>query len=269
MANDRFGIYLLCDGMGGPAGGDFASDFTSKQMMDTLIKAVQFQFSGKTSPDEPTMDILSDFRADSNGPASYIEYAVWETGQKLHRIAVKKSKNGLKMGTTLVGLWFLKDKVWSFNVGDSRAYGFWDNQLFRMTRDDCWVDEQILMGKIKPEDAPHYRSKITNAIGTQSQVVAQINSYPIHYSGGRFLLCSDGFYDHVPLREMTPLVSIPDMGEACEKMIEKALELGEKRKLKEDGDNEKIKKRDNITVLLIDLKMYGVAHPDEDTLDFE
>ncbi|MBI5298678.1 MAG: serine/threonine-protein phosphatase [Deltaproteobacteria bacterium] len=263
LTNDRLGAYLLCDGMGGPAGGDFASFFASRQVMDTLVKASEMQISKKKISGEETLDPYPD-DAKQDTPESYLEYAVWQTNQQFHRVAAKKANDGQKMGTTLVGFWFLKDKIWSLNVGDSRAYGLWDNHLFRLTRDDCWVEEQILMGQIDPEEAHRYRSKITKAVGTNPYVNPQINSHPIPYSGGRFLLCSDGFYDHVPSDEIAKLMPLSNLEEAAKKMIEKAVELGKAKQAEK-----KVKVRDNITVLVIDLKMYGIARPEEDTLNFE
>lgn len=255
VADDKRGIYLLCDGMGGPQGGDFASFFTSQEMMEILSKAAA-QKDPEESFTEPTIGDSS-IEATLRNEESYLRFAIWQTNERLHRIGLSKRKSKLDpvMGTTIVGLWFIRDKVWSLNIGDSRAYGYWDGLVHRLTRDDCWVAEQILVGSIDQEDARRYRSKITKAVGPDPSVEPQIHSYPLPFSNARFLLSSDGFYDHVPIEpDMKDAMSLSNVKEAGERMINAAIRFG-----KEKQKQGKVKKRDNITVLLVDLKMYGVA----------
>ena len=101
------------------------------------------------------------------------------------------------MGTTLVGITLVKDRnqdLWLvFNVGDSRLYRLFDDELELVTTDHSEVQELVEEGVISVSDAKHHahRNVITRALGLEPSVEPDFWLLP-PAPGERFLLCSDG-----------------------------------------------------------------------------
>ena len=67
-------------------------------------------------------------------------------------------------------------QVWILNVGDSRGYRMHNGTLEQITQDHSLVEEQVRMGRMNPSEAERspLRNVITRALGTQSQVTADV-----------------------------------------------------------------------------------------------
>ena len=174
------GIYIVCDGMGGAAGGEVASHLA----VDTVIEHLLAH-----SIDRSPREALHQAIAAANRTV-------------LDRADSDPGLSG--MGTTLVALLFPPAPVnraaaLIAHAGDSRCYLFRQGRLLRQTHDHSLIDEQIRLGTITQEEAEHspFRSVITRAIGTQPSVSEEIQELPIE-SGDLFLLCTDGLTREVP-----------------------------------------------------------------------
>lgn len=208
------GIFVVCDGMGGAAGGEVAS----RMAVDTVLGRLDVGDSGAAD-----RELLHAAIADANR-------AVLERAE---------SDAGLYgMGTTLVALLLHPEAALIAHAGDSRCYLFRDGRLSRCTHDHSLVDEQIRLGAITQEEAERspLRSVITRAIGTQQSVAEELTELPVE-SGDRFLLCTDGLTREVPeARIAEVLTAEADLESAAQRLVEAANEAGG---------------RDNVTCLLV------------------
>jgi len=163
------GVYVVCDGMGGAAGGEIASSLAVDEFMKRL--------TGRTADDPlPTG----------------AEQAIAAANQAIFTRSERSNKLS-GMGTTLVALLTNERHVWMINVGDSRGYRMRSGRLEQITVDHSLVEEQVRMGRLERSEALRspLRNVITRALGTQSSVtpdIFELETAP----GDLFLLCSDG-----------------------------------------------------------------------------
>jgi serine/threonine protein phosphatase PrpC len=113
------GIYVVCDGMGGAAGGEIAS----RMAVDVLLQ----RMSEDAGP-RPRGEQLHEAIAEAN--RTVLERADREPGL-----------NG--MGTTLVALLLGDASALVAHAGDSRCYRLRAGKLERVTQDHSLVDEQM------------------------------------------------------------------------------------------------------------------------------
>jgi len=207
------GVFVVCDGMGGAAAGEVASQVT----VDSVLKGLAEVHSAKA-------------------PRSVLEDVVVTANRTVHAKAKRDPKlHG--MGTTLVVLVLSTDQAWIAHVGDSRCYRFRNGQLERLTKDHSLVDEQVRLGQLTQEEADSspFRNVITRAIGTQESVTADVSEFPL-IPGDLFLLCSDGLTREVSDEQIAHLLEgNSDLEATCLALVEAANEAGG---------------RDNITCLL-------------------
>jgi protein phosphatase len=111
MTLSELGIYAVCDGMGGHAGGQVAS----KLATDTLHNTLELD----------NLEALS---------IEYLTYLIEYTNRMTYQHAYEHFElRG--MGSTLVLAWITNDQLQLFHVGDSRAYRLRDFRLTRLTKD--------------------------------------------------------------------------------------------------------------------------------------
>lgn len=211
------GIFVVCDGMGGAAGGEIAS----RLAVDTVLEHL-----GKESAGMSTREALH--QAISAANRTVLDRA--------------ESDPGLSgMGTTLVALLLDHAIALIAHAGDSRCYLYRSGKLLRQTRDHSLVDEQMRLGTITAEEAERspFRSVITRAIGTQPSVAEEILELPAEH-GDLFLLCTDGLTREVDEDEIARILSIAadaaNLDPAAWRLVESANEAGG---------------RDNITCVLV------------------
>jgi serine/threonine protein phosphatase PrpC len=212
--DQRLGIFVVCDGMGGHAAGEVASQIA----VDTILA----YFRQHTS------------QIDDN---AYLEDA--PVGARLLAEAVKKAndaildyaeehKNTTGMGTTLVAARF-SDGVCSIaHVGDSRIYLFREGQLLQLTEDQSLVMEQVRRGMLTLEEAKHssVQNIITRALGTEESTLPDLGEFPAQ-DGDILLLTTDGVLRHVADQEMSAiLLQLPSLEAACQTLIDVANEGG-------------------------------------------
>jgi serine/threonine protein phosphatase PrpC len=213
----ELGAYVVCDGMGGAAGGEVAS----RMAVDTVLDRISSQPAGM-----PGQDRLHEAIAEANR-------------RVLERADREPSLSG--MGTTLVALLLEDSHALVAHAGDSRCYLLRAEGLERVTRDHSLVDEQMRLGTMTAEEAERspLRSVITRAIGTQPSVTADVTE--IEMQGGEvFLLCSDGLTREVDEDTIARILGAnKDLDRAAQALVDAANEAGG---------------RDNVTCLIVRLE---------------
>lgn len=212
--DEGLGVFVVCDGMGGHAAGEVASQIA----VDTVLSFFR----------ERRPNVQED---------AYLEDA--PLGARLLAEAVKKAndailgyaeehKNTSGMGTTLVAARFC-DGIFSIaNVGDSRIYLFREGQLLQLTEDHSLVMEQVRRGMITVEQARRSSAQniITRALGTDESTLPDLGEFPAQ-GGDILLLTTDGVLRHVEDSEIRSiLLQLPSLKAACDTLIDAANEAG-------------------------------------------
>lgn len=169
-ADESAGVFVVCDGMGGAAGGEIASRMASRVFLEQARLGREVR------------------------PELRLEAAANEANRTVYAESLRTpSLRG--MGTTLVGLQLEESRglVHVVNVGDSRCYRFRLGSLEQLTSDHSFVDEQVKLGMMSRDEASasHLRNIITRAIGSHVQVTPDVKTHTTS-PGDLFLLCSDG-----------------------------------------------------------------------------
>jgi protein phosphatase len=172
------GLYILCDGMGGHAGGEIASAMTVDLLRDYFSTRW-----GDTLPDEQTI---------REGIVAANE-AVFEINQK------NSSHGSGRMGTTLVLVLVQDRDIAVAHVGDSRCYGITPTQgLIQLTLDHEVGQQQILRG-VDPDIAYGRPDsyQLTQAIGPRDRnyIAPDIRFFELQ-EDTLILLASDGLTDN-------------------------------------------------------------------------
>jgi serine/threonine protein phosphatase PrpC len=171
--DDFLGVYLVCDGMGGHASGQVASDLAIRTIVHALKTA--------DPPTPPGVDALVTAMKAANA-------AVFQRAQ------VDPTCHG--MGTTAVGLRVEGNLLHICHCGDSRAYLLRQGHFMPITRDhslrNLYQDRPDLVGQLGPATS----NVIIRAVGLDAAVEIEHNAMPIEH-GDLYLLCCDGLSDLV------------------------------------------------------------------------
>jgi serine/threonine protein phosphatase PrpC len=184
-ANERRGVFIVADGMGGHAAGEVASEM-----------AVQL--------------VLRDLReiAEPDGPdaGQRIDTALRNANRKIHdRTITETDKQG--MGTTVSSLIVTDRHFLIGQVGDSRVYLLRDGMLTQITKDHSYVQEQVDAGFLTPEQARYhpYSNVITRCVGASPEVEPDVYRGDVRL-GDIFLVASDGLTGMVDDRRLATLL---------------------------------------------------------------
>jgi serine/threonine protein phosphatase PrpC len=223
----RYGIFVVCDGMGGQAAGEVASKLGVDTVLEYFRKAAQ---TGHYNHVGEPVDRLS---AAGKALASAIRLAnqtIYETG--------RQETASAGMGSTVVAALVKGNALSIGNVGDSRIYLIRQGSIQQLTQDHSLVMEQVRRGYITREQAEHSEMQniILKALGSEQDVEPDIEDLVV-LDGDILIMCSDGLTRYVREEEILAMANnARDMHQACDALIQTAKERG--------GD-------DNITCLLL------------------
>ena len=196
-------VCVVCDGMGGTAGGKLASRIAVTTYLEELEKVL----SASMDPEQ--------LREASS-------YAVSLANRAIQAAAGESPEYG-GMGTTLVSAVVYEGGAVITNVGDSRAYRIAGGEITRVTKDHSLVQSMVVRGDFTAEEARRHpnRNLITRALGPD--IDAECDGYICPLAAGEFLLlCSDGLVNTVTDQEM---LSVVLHGEGVEQSLEQLLQI--------------------------------------------
>lgn len=215
LINDELGLYVVCDGMGGHAGGEFASAIavnTVEEVLASLETTPEIEAAADDGPIEVMRERL--------------RYAVRLAGKRIHeKAAVEPEYKG--MGTTCLALLVDGGNAYVAHVGDSRGYLVRDGRIEQLTEDHSLVNERIRAGLLTPEQARNHKLKniITRSLGYTEEVEIDIQVRAVRRND-RFLLCSDGLSNLVDPAEMGEILRGSGPQEAARRLVHVACERG-------------------------------------------
>jgi protein phosphatase len=192
-------VFVVCDGMGGHAAGQIASELAAKTFLEVYLS-------------HPSDDAA----AAAHSAVLAANRFVLDTARTI------PARRG--MGTTFTALMLIEDRVLLAHVGDSRAYRLRSGELVQLSTDHTWCDEVVRLGIMSREEAeqhPH-RHMLSRAIGTESDVTVDILWFETELDDV-YLLCSDGLVNFVSDEEIGKVLAENGPCEATRKLVELAL----------------------------------------------
>ncbi len=116
-----------------------------------------------------------------------------------------------------------KDDLFSFaHTGDSRLYFFRNNKLLFRTKDHSVAQISVSLGEMEEEElyTSKDRNKLYHVIGGKSEPKAEVGAVFALSAGDAFLLCTDGFWEHISEAEIiNDLVQASTAQEWAENML--------------------------------------------------
>lgn len=173
------GCYALADGLGGHRGGQVAAQ--------TVIESV-----------------LSSFRAAPGVSFAYLDSYLRKAAQALDEIKLSKGGASSFKTTLVVLLTGAGQALWA-HLGDSRLYHFRAGRISHQTKDhsvpQCLADSGSISHEMIRFHEDRHRLLASFESDNFNKVV-YVKEELLLQPGDSFLLCSDGFWEHVLEEEM-------------------------------------------------------------------
>jgi len=217
-------VWLVADGMGGHAAGDYASQL----VVDTVNATVQ-QYETQS------VNVLLDALDRANSELCHYS---------------EQHLNGHTAGSTAVMLMIDKLHYHFMWAGDSRGYLLRNNVLRQITRDHSQVNEMVEQGLIHSSEAEQHElaNVITRAVGVDPHLTVDVIS-GVWQPGDLFLLCSDGLNKELSDAEIQQYLSHSNIAEANRALLHSTLVAGA---------------RDNVTCILVKIDVNAIDEHEKD-----
>jgi serine/threonine protein phosphatase PrpC len=226
-------VFAVCDGMGGAAAGEIASQLAVDILYERMVEGLHE--GHPLSRDELARRLVR---------------AIEAAGLRIFQEAkVDRTRRG--MGTTVTAAALVDDHLFFAQVGDSRGYLLRQGNLVQLTRDQSLVNQLIEAGQLTEEEAETFEHNniILQALGTADTVQVDLTFCELR-RGDKVLLCSDGLSGMVRFEDIREaLRSTPEPIDACKSLTERANQAGG---------------HDNITVIVAEFDGEGLRDPGSD-----
>jgi serine/threonine protein phosphatase PrpC len=213
-------LFAVCDGMGGAAAGEIASQLAVDILYEKMTGGLDDGLS--LSRDELARRLVRGIEA---------------AGLRIFQEAkVDRTRRG--MGTTVTAAALVDDHLFFAQVGDSRAYLLRGTQFVQVTRDQSLVNQLIEAGQLTEEEAETFEHNniILQALGTADTVQVDLTFCELR-RGDTLLVCSDGLSGMVRFEDIREsLLTTREPIDACKLLTERANQGGG---------------HDNITVIVV------------------
>jgi serine/threonine protein phosphatase PrpC len=230
--HEPFGLFVVCDGMGGHTRGQEAANLALQTLFDYLLLML-----------------------DEHDESSNWEAMLAEGIASANRVLVERNvANGAtsqtsRMGTTITAAFLIGDAAYIANVGDSRAYLLTPHGLSRITNDHSLVAYYRSKGLIEEEEIYTHpeRNKITRALGSTKPI--EVDTFMVPFSTeGLLLLCSDGLWSMTRDKTIETLPTSPWENTSAASLADQLVQLAL------DGGG-----ADNIACLVVQLQKHCVS----------
>ncbi|RMG40234.1 MAG: hypothetical protein D6719_11650 [Candidatus Dadabacteria bacterium] len=208
LTRSDLGLYIVCDGMGGHAGGELASKIAVEVIEECVSNA------------------LLDGELTESNASAIVSDAIQSASREIYnRAQLEPEYRG--MGTTATVLIFFNNHAVLGHVGDSRCYLRRREKLHQLSNDHTLAAELVASGKSNSAEVKKmpFAHALTRAVGIQPSVVVDTLVFDL-IDGDTLLLCTDGLielcYDQEQLFDLIGQESISGLPE---KLIKLANEL--------------------------------------------
>lgn len=251
VSRPALGFYAVCDGMGGHAAGEVASEIAA-EALGSFVQHTDGVDESFTWP----FRYRREWGVDGNRLVSALLLANRQIQQRmidepaLHGMATtavcllmgarNEHPASPAPGSQLPASGALPALV--AHVGDSRAYLWRDGQLDQITRDHSWVEEQITLGVLSEDEARQHpwRNLVTRALSGAEDPNVELTPVTLE-RGDRVLICSDGLTSPLTNSSIAEILARTPPGrpeELCRALVDAANDAG--------GP-------DNITVIVVEV----------------
>jgi len=218
LLDNDLGMYIVCDGLGGHAAGDVASQIACQAILEDLRNRqdVIARYAQDPSPDN------------RREAMSLCESAVQLACRAVYDSAREdEARSG--MSTTCVLLVLAGPNALLAHVGDSRAYLIRNEKAWQMTEDHSYGLAQFRSGNITPDEVSKdiYSALMTRCLGHYPSVEVDILNIEL-MPNDRFILCSDGLSDYLTARTLTKVSSKLPVEEMPVELVQLANKKGGK-----------------------------------------
>ena len=230
LADSVNGIFVVADGMGGHEHGELASQRAVEAIRNYFYNAMSGIKAFTIDPSEQRKAWVE----------QVMSGAIKTANAEVYRLACEKGAQK-NMGTTLSMLLFLNaNTVVLGHVGDSRIYRIRNKEVQQVTEDQTLLQQQIKLGKVKPEDTANipYGGTLLQAVGYQPEVDPDVSWIDLE-PGDQFLLCSDGLSNYLIEDEIVTVFSQSRGDQIVPRLIDCANARGG---------------RDNITAIVVEVE---------------
>ncbi len=227
-------LFAVCDGMGGAAAGEVASQLAVDILFERMIEG------------EPPKD--------HDELARRLVRAIESAGARIYQEA-KADRTRRGMGTTSTVAALVDDHLFLGQVGDSRGYILRGDRFVQVTRDQSLVNQLIEAGQLTEEEAETFEHNniILQALGTSDTVQVDLTYVELR-RGDVLLLCSDGLSGMVRHEEVRDVLrAYEDPFEACQVLTDRANQAGG---------------HDNITCIVARFEGEGLKGSSDDELKY-
>jgi protein phosphatase len=223
--DDRLGLYVVADGMGGHNAGEVASKLVVETIRDYIRQG---------QSDDPVEERVG-IDANLSKEAQLLLAGIQLSNRIVHQTALSnEAYRG--MGSTVSAVYFTEKTFIVANVGDSLIYLIRNGAIEQLAVPHTLVAEQT---ERDPDNAEllwsDFKHVLTRAMGVDEKVKADINEWPL-CKNDILVICSDGLTDKTSAEEILELVYNRRSERACKSLVDLANARG--------GD-------DNITVIVL------------------
>ena len=224
--DDRQGLYIVSDGMGGHRGGEVASTL--------VIDTIREQMRGT----EPPADAAPSADGSLSQTADRLLKAIQEGNRRVFQAA--REKDAYRgMGATVSTAMITADTLIAANVGDSPIYLIHDGTIEQISVTHNVVSEQSAFDPAAADRlGDDVKYLLTRAMGVEERVAPDVFELPF-FRGDAVVISSDGLSDLVSPEEIHRIVDEEAADRACRKLVDTANERGG---------------HDNITVVVVKIK---------------
>jgi len=212
------GFYaLVCDGMGGEAGGAIASGLA----VETIAGAMRARWVQRSA--EPAGSIELDEARIALALKASLEAASGRIQQ-----AAREEPLFARMGTTATLATVAHGVLLCAQIGDSRAYVLRGDWLVQLTEDQTMAEYLRKSGAVPRDQIASVvgPNVILQALGSSTRLEVAITRTPLA-QGDIVLVCSDGLFGVVEDAEIRGrLRATSDLAVACERLVARANEQG-------------------------------------------
>ncbi|MCL2106696.1 MAG: Stp1/IreP family PP2C-type Ser/Thr phosphatase [Oscillospiraceae bacterium] len=198
---------VICDGMGGAAAGNIASQTAAKMIAETISASYQEQMGSRSIK-------------------HLLVSAVDNANTRIFDLSLA-NETLAGMGTTVVAAIVSPQTACIAHAGDSRAYLFSGGEMLQLTKDHSVVQTMLDAGQITEDEARTHPRKnlITRAVGVGEQLDVDYCEQELR-QGDILLICTDGLTNCVDLEQIHALVRDGGFASCAESLVNVANENG-------------------------------------------
>ncbi|MEM1229681.1 MAG: protein phosphatase 2C domain-containing protein [Pseudomonadota bacterium] len=198
LSRGEEGLWVVADGMGGHQAGDVASRSICQALAELSLA--------------PTLAERVD----------QVEDTLLAVNEALRSHGEQRC-GGATVGSTVVALLVAEQTGVVLWAGDSRLYRRRNAQLSQITRDHNPISDLLEVGGVTEEQALAADTNvITRAVGGQAGLTLDVAVFDV-CPGDTYMLCTDGLYRELTLREMAGALGERRLSKASDRLLDGVL----------------------------------------------